>query len=115
MATTTQTIQQQLKDNPVIIYMKGTPELPRCGFSARAVQALKATGVAFASVDILENPFIRELLPTLSDWPTFPQVFAAGELVGGCDIVTEMAAKGELTPLLTAAMLEAAQAAPAAP
>jgi monothiol glutaredoxin len=110
MATTTETIQQQLKEHPVIIYMKGTPELPRCGFSARTVEALKATGVAFASVDVLENPFIRELLPKLSDWPTFPQVFASGELVGGCDIVTEMAAKGELQPLLTAAVIEAAAA-----
>jgi monothiol glutaredoxin len=103
MPTTEEIIKQQLRDNAVIIYMKGTPEMPRCGFSARTVEALKATGVAFASVDVLENPFIREKLPKVSDWPTFPQVFAAGELVGGCDIVTEMAAKGELTPLLTAA------------
>ena len=108
MTTTAETIQQQLKQHPVIIYMKGTPELPRCGFSARAVQALQATGVAFQSVDVLENPFIRELLPKLSDWPTFPQVFAGGELVGGCDIVTEMAAKGQLAPLLAAAVSEAA-------
>ena len=108
MSKTAQTIQQQLKQHPVIIYMKGTPELPRCGFSARAVQALRATGVAFESVDVLENPFIREVLPKLSDWPTFPQVFAGGELVGGCDIVSEMAAKGELAPLLSAAVAEAA-------
>lgn len=104
MATTEEIIKQQLRDNPVIIYMKGTPEMPRCGFSARAVEALKATGVAFASVDVLENPFIREKLPSVSAWPTFPQVFAAGELVGGCDIVTEMAAKGELGAVLAAAL-----------
>lgn len=110
MATTAEEIRQQLKQHPVIIYMKGTPELPRCGFSARTVAALKATGVPFASVDVLENPYIRERLPSVSEWPTFPQVFAAGELVGGCDIVTEMAAKGELEPLLTAAVLQATAA-----
>lgn len=108
MTKTVEMIQQQLKQHPVIIYMKGTPDLPRCGFSARAVQALRATGLAFESVDVLENPFIREALPQLSDWPTFPQVFAGGELLGGCDIVTEMARKGELEPLLTAAIVEAA-------
>lgn len=111
MATTAEIIAQQIKAHPVILYMKGTPEAPRCGFSARTVEAVRATGVAFASVDVLENPFIRELLPKLFDWPTFPQLFAAGELVGGCDIVTEMAAQGQLEPLLTAAVLEAAAAA----
>lgn len=115
MATTTETIKQQLKDNPVIIYMKGTPELPRCGFSARAVQALKRTGVAFVSVDVLQDPYVRELLPRVSEWPTFPQVFAAGELIGGCDIVTELADKGELAPLLTAAVIEGEKSASAAP
>lgn len=101
MASTEDTIKQQLQDHPVIIYMKGTPDAPRCGFSARAVEALKSTGVDFASVDVLENPFIREKLPKISSWPTFPQVFAFGELVGGCDIVAELAQKGELKAALT--------------
>jgi monothiol glutaredoxin len=103
MASTEETIKQQLKDHPVIIYMKGTPEAPQCGFSARAVDALKATGVTFASVDVLANPFIREKLPKLSQWPTFPQVFVGGELIGGSDLVAELAQKGELTALLKGA------------
>ena len=103
MANTEETIKQQLKDHPVIIYMKGTPEAPQCGFSARAVDALKATGVTFASVDVLANPFIREKLPKLSQWPTFPQVFVGGELIGGSDLVAELAQKGELTALLKGA------------
>lgn len=103
MATTEEIIKQQLRDNAVILYMKGTPQAPRCGFSARAVEALAKTGVKFASVDVLENPFIREKLPSISQWPTFPQLFVSGELVGGSDIVLEMSAKGELAPLLTAA------------
>jgi monothiol glutaredoxin len=106
MATTEETIAQQLRENPVILYMKGTPELPKCGFSARTVAALQRTGVTFASVDVLENPFIREKLPKISAWPTFPQLFVRGELVGGCDIVTELAQKGELELLLTAAALQ---------
>lgn len=104
MATTEETIKQQLRTYPVLLYMKGTPQTPQCGFSARAVAALSATGVAFTSVDVLENPFIREKLPKISDWPTFPQLFVAGELVGGSDIVAELAAKGELRPLLEAAV-----------
>ena len=107
MATTEETIQQQLRDNPIILYMKGSPQAPQCGFSARAVEALKKTGVAFASVDVLANPFIREKLPKVSQWPTFPQLFVAGELVGGSDIVVEMSMKGELLPLLTAASAKA--------
>jgi monothiol glutaredoxin len=109
MATTEEIIKQQLRDNAVILYMKGTPQAPRCGFSARAVEALSKTGVAFASVDVLENPFIREKLPSISQWPTFPQLFVAGELVGGSDIVAEMSAKGELAALLTAATSKAAE------
>jgi monothiol glutaredoxin len=104
MASTEETIKQQLKDHPVILYMKGTPEAPRCGFSARAVEALKSTGVAFTSVDVLANPLIREYLPKVSQWPTFPQLFVRGELVGGSDIVAEMAQQGELTALLSAAV-----------
>ena len=109
MATTEEIIKQQLRDNAVILYMKGTPDAPQCGFSARAVEALKKTGVAFASVNILENPFIRERLPKISQWPTFPQLFVAGELVGGSDIVVEMSMNGELAPLLTAKAGKAAE------
>lgn len=104
MATTEETIKQQLSDNPIILYMKGTPDAPQCGFSARAVSVLKNTQLKFATVDILSNPWIREKLPQVSGWPTFPQLFVAGELVGGSDIVAEMAQKGELLPLLNAAV-----------
>lgn len=109
MATTEETIRQQLKDHTVIIYMKGTPDAPQCGFSARAVDALKSTGVTFASVDVLANPFIREKLPKISSWPTFPQIFVGGELIGGSDIVAELAQKGELKAVLTAAVSQAAK------
>lgn len=94
------TIRQQIDSNPVILYMKGSPQMPQCGFSARTVQALIACGQRFAYVDILSNPEIRATLPGISDWPTFPQLFVKGELVGGCDIVTEMHEAGELEPLI---------------
>ncbi|HEY6879291.1 MAG TPA: Grx4 family monothiol glutaredoxin [Polyangiales bacterium] len=100
MSATEALIRKQLKDNRVILYMKGTPDAPQCGFSGRAVAALKTTGVPFAHVDVLSNPFIREYLPRVSNWPTFPQLFVAGELVGGSDIVAEMARTGELQTLL---------------
>ncbi|MET0386699.1 MAG: Grx4 family monothiol glutaredoxin [Polyangiales bacterium] len=103
MASTEDDIKQQLKDNPVILYMKGTPELPRCGFSARAVLMLQRTGVPFTSVDVLANPKIREVLPKVSQWPTFPQLFVRGDLVGGCDIIVDMANQGELQKLLASA------------
>jgi len=86
--------------NKVILFMKGTPEAPACGFSARTVAALQATGTPFAAVDILPDPRIRQELSTLSNWPTVPQLFVDGELVGGCDIVTEMYESGELTEVL---------------
>jgi len=103
MATTEETIRKQLSEHPVILYMKGTPDAPQCGFSGRAVAALKAAGVAFAHVDVLSNPHIREWLPKVSQWPTFPQLFAAGELVGGSDIVADLARTGELQTLLARA------------
>jgi monothiol glutaredoxin len=106
VATTEETIRQQLKDHPVLLYMKGTPAAPQCGFSARAVAALNETGISFSSVNVLENPFIREKLPQVSQWPTFPQLFVRGELVGGSDIVAEMAKSGELQTLLTATAQE---------
>ena len=96
-------IRQQLADNPVIIYMKGTPDAPQCGFSAKAVAALKSTGIEFAYVNVLANPFIMERLPNVSNFPTFPQLFIQGEIIGGSDIVEEMLANGELLPMLEAA------------
>ncbi len=98
------TIKQQLQSNPILLYMKGTPENPQCGFSARAVSVLHGAKVPFASVDVLANPFIREKLPQVSNWPTFPQLFIKGELIGGSDIVADMAKSGELQPLLDAAL-----------
>jgi monothiol glutaredoxin len=93
-------IKQQIAENPVLLYMKGSPEQPQCGFSARVVQALNACGATFASVDILANPDIRRELPSYANWPTFPQLYIRGELVGGCDIVLELYASGELQSLL---------------
>jgi monothiol glutaredoxin len=107
MAKTEDTIKQQLLDNPILLYMKGTPENPQCGFSARAVAALKNAKVPFASVDVLANPFIREKLPQVSNWPTFPQLFVKGELVGGSDIVSDLARTGELDTMLQAALVPA--------
>ena len=97
---TIEKIKQQIADNAIILYMKGSPKMPQCGFSARAVQCIEACGVDFAYVDILANPEIRQLLPQVSDWPTFPQLFVKGELVGGSDIVAELFQQGELEPLL---------------
>jgi len=93
-------IQQAITDNPVVLFMKGTPEQPRCGFSARTVAALEATGSPFAAVDVLPHPGIREAVSAISNWPTIPQLFVNGELVGGCDIVTEMYESGELAQTL---------------
>ena len=92
-------IQDQITNNPIILYMKGNPNAPQCGFSAQSVQMLMACGQKFAYVDILSNPEIRANLPKVSDWPTFPQLFVDGELVGGCDIMTDMYQKGELKSL----------------
>ncbi len=97
---TVERIKQQLNDNPIMLYMKGTPEFPQCGFSARAVQVLKGCGVEFAHVNILENPDIRAELPKYSNWPTFPQLYFKGELIGGSDILLEMYETGELQALL---------------
>ena len=93
-------IQKAIASNEVILFMKGTPEAPRCGFSARTVAALEALGTPFAAVDILPDPRIRQELSALSNWPTIPQLFVRGELVGGCDIVTEMYETGELAEVL---------------
>ncbi len=101
------TIRDQIETNPVIVYMKGSPNQPQCGFSARTVQALMACGERFAYVDILSNPEIRSKLPEYANWPTFPQLWVAGELIGGCDIITEMHEKGELQTLVKEAALPA--------
>jgi len=96
-------VRNQLATNPIIIYMKGVPTNPQCGFSAKSVGILNAANVPYAYVNVLEAPFIREKLPSISHWPTFPQLFVNGELVGGCDIIEEMSDNGSLLPLLTAA------------
>jgi monothiol glutaredoxin len=93
-------IAQAISENPVILFMKGSPDAPACGFSARTVAALQALGAPFAAVDILPDPRIRQELSALSQWPTIPQLFVNGELVGGCDIVTEMYESGELAETL---------------
>ncbi len=93
-------IKQQIGENPILLYMKGSPKLPSCGFSAQASQALMACGEQFAYVDILQNPDIRKELPIYADWPTFPQLWVDGELIGGCDIILEMFQQGELQPLI---------------
>jgi monothiol glutaredoxin len=93
-------IQEAIAENEVLLFMKGTPEAPRCGFSARTVATLEALGKPFAAVDILPDPRIRQELSALSNWPTIPQLFVRGELVGGCDIVTEMYETGELAEVL---------------
>jgi monothiol glutaredoxin len=89
-------VQQAISENPVILFMKGTPDEPRCGFSARTVAILESVGRPFAAVDVLPDPRIRQELSSLSNWPTIPQLFIDGELVGGCDIVSEMYESGEL-------------------
>ena len=96
-------IKQQIDSNPILLYMKGSPSAPQCGFSAQTVQCLIDCGQRFAYVDILSNPAIRHTLPVIANWPTFPQLYVQGELVGGCDIVTEMHENGELKPLLDSA------------
>lgn len=96
-------IKEQVGSHKILLYMKGSPEAPQCGFSAQASQVLMACGERFAYIDILSNPDIRANLPKFSDWPTFPQLFVDGELVGGCDIITEMYQSGELLPMVKAA------------
>jgi monothiol glutaredoxin len=93
-------IQKAIDDHETILFMKGTPEAPGCGFSARTVAALQALDAPFAAVDILPDPRIRQELSAISDWPTIPQLFVRGELIGGCDIVMEMYESGELAQTL---------------
>ena len=101
--STIDTIKEQIEGNDVLLYMKGSPNQPQCGFSQRASQAVMACGKRFAYVDILSNPDIRAELPNYANWPTFPQLWVKGELIGGCDIIVELAESGELKKQVTAA------------
>ena len=103
-----ETIKEQIANNTILLYMKGAPNAPQCGFSAKASQAIMQCGEKFAYVDILQNPEIRANLPKYANWPTFPQLWVAGELVGGSDIITEMAADGSLQALIKDAAEKAA-------
>ena len=96
-------IKAQLEGAPVVLFMKGTPDFPQCGFSAQTVAALRASGAKFSTVNIFEDPELREALKRYSNWPTYPQLYVKGELVGGCDIVIEMHKNGELKQLLNEA------------
>jgi monothiol glutaredoxin len=97
-------IKKLIDGNRVALFMKGTPEMPRCGFSAGVVEVLKKYKAPFAAMDVLPDPRIRQVLSAYSNWPTIPQLFIQGKLIGGCDIVREMDAKGELKPLIDAAL-----------
>lgn len=93
-------IQAEIGQNPILVYMKGTPEFPQCGFSARTVRAVELLGVPIASRNVLEDPELRDAIKRFSNWPTIPQVYIGGEFVGGCDIVVEMYQSGELAELV---------------
>lgn len=97
-------IKQQVTDNPIILYMKGTPDFPQCGFSARVVKALNSTQVEYAYVNIYEDEEIYRTLPKFANWPTFPQLYVKGELVGGCDITLDLHQSGELKKMLKEAV-----------
>ncbi|ESS73695.1 glutaredoxin-4 [Methyloglobulus morosus KoM1] len=96
-------LQQTIAANPIILFMKGTPQAPQCGFSKTAAQILRDCGIEFATVDVLANPAIRQTLPSYSNWPTFPQLFVNNELVGGCDILIELHQDGQLQKMLQTA------------
>jgi len=96
-------IKEQLTSNPVVLYMKGTPDFPQCGFSAQTVAALRSAGAEFASINIFEDPEVREGLKSYSNWPTFPQLYIGGELIGGCDIALELYESGELKEIVAKA------------
>jgi len=93
-------IREQVENNPILIYMKGTPQFPQCGFSSRAAAALQQCGEKFAYVNVLADPEIFENLPKFADWPTFPQIYIDGELIGGCDITLELLESGELQKMV---------------
>lgn len=100
-------IDDQVKKNPIVIFMKGTPQFPMCGFSSRAAQALQNCGVPFAYVNVLADQEVFQNLPRYADWPTFPQIYIDGELIGGCDITLELAVSGELKKQMEAAAAKA--------
>jgi monothiol glutaredoxin len=104
MADVLQRIDEQVKKNAVMIFMKGTPQFPQCGFSSRTVDALKQCGKEFAYCNVLADQEIFQNLPRYADWPTFPQVYINGELIGGCDITLEMSQSGELQKMIDAAV-----------
>ena len=97
-------IKKQVSENPVIVYMKGNPDFPQCGFSARTVQALKECAVPFSYVNIYEDEEVYRALPQFANWPTFPQLYVKGELVGGCDITLDLYESGELKKMLDEAV-----------
>lgn len=101
-------IREQVESNPVVIYMKGTPQMPQCGFSSRAAEALMSLGVEFAYVNVLTDPEIFQNLPRYADWPTFPQIYIDGELIGGCDITLEMRGSGDLEKMAKEAITKKA-------
>ena len=93
-------IKTTLESHPIVLFMKGTPQMPMCGFSSRTAQLLKQVGAEFYSVNVLEDPEVRANLPRYANWPTFPQLFINGELIGGCDITTELYEQGELARMV---------------
>ncbi|BAF89436.1 MULTISPECIES: Grx4 family monothiol glutaredoxin [Azorhizobium] len=99
--STSDRINGLISENDIMVFMKGTPAMPRCGFSGAVVQILNTLGVPYATLDVLEDPFVREGIKEFTNWPTIPQVFVKGEFIGGCDIVREMAQKGELQALFS--------------
>ncbi len=101
---TLELIRKQVNENPVVIYMKGTPQFPMCGFSSRAAQALASTGLEFAAVNIFDDENIYNFLPDYADWPTFPQIYIGGELIGGCDITLALQESGELKTMMEEAI-----------
>jgi monothiol glutaredoxin len=110
MSNIKEKIIQQLADNPIILYMKGVPGAPECGFSAKASAILDETKIPYSYVNVMKAPFIREKLPSISKWPTFPQLFIKSELIGGCDIIEAMYRDGSLLPMLEAASESAGNA-----
>ena len=109
MSDIVEQLKNTLSEHPIILFMKGSPDFPQCGFSKQTVEALKACDVDFVYVDVLASPEVRSNLPRVSNWPTFPQVFVNGELIGGCDIVLEMFQNGELKSILEEAKTDTSQ------
>ena len=107
MSDVQQSIAQQVKDNKILIFMKGTPAFPQCGFSAAVVEVFNQLAVPYQTVNVLENPEIRDGIKSFSNWPTIPQIYIDGKFIGGCDIVREMHARGELKSLVQAATQKA--------